>query len=68
MNIDFSKLSPTTRHNLFYEMKRVLSTEAGVISWDLNEFDGDKNSDYYKEMTNWKEACWDLHAKISKIK
>lgn len=64
MNIDFSKLSPMIREKLLNKMREILADEAGQIIFDLKDFSEDKNSEYYKEMTSWEEACWDLHSKL----
>lgn len=64
MTIDFSKLSPATRYKILSKIKDIVSAEYGRMGYELSFWEN-KNSDAYKEMVEWREACREIIHKIS---
>lgn len=56
LELDLSKLSPTTRREVISSLRDILWKHSGEISYDLKEWTN-KNSDAYNEMFQWSEEA-----------
>lgn len=56
LELDLSKLSPTTRRELIFSLRDILLKHSREISYDLKEWTN-KNSDAYNEMFQWSEEA-----------
>lgn len=56
LELDLSKLSPSTRHGVISSLHTILRKYSNEISYDISQWNN-KDSDAYNEMFQWSEEA-----------
>ncbi|RTL01052.1 MAG: hypothetical protein EKK57_05675 [Proteobacteria bacterium] len=67
LEVNLDILPPAVKDKLLRDVKAILYDEYGYIHHDLENFTGDKNSQYYIEMSQWRQSLLDEARQVSTL-